>query len=202
MALQKLNQVLGLSDPLKQYQVTFSISSLPALALAIAQQKVTGALGYLVGSGNLETVGAETMTLRAQSFSYPTAKINQSDLQILSFRRKLATTQDKSGEWKCSITETQGGGVLNTIQSWLDLIHNPLTGIRMPSTVYVSTCVVDIEGASGEVRRIYLKGFYPISYSVSEINVSSSDAVKVDVTWNYDWFTELPTGISALPVMF
>jgi hypothetical protein len=195
MALHSLNKIRSLNDPLKQFQVTFAISNAPALALAKASQKAAGFL-----SGNYAFADAEELELRCTSFSYPGTQIKQSALTINGFRRKLGTLQDKSGTWKCSITEDQNGSILNTIQAWCDLIHNPFTGLRLSSILYVSTCLVTIEGADNFKRTVWLKGFYPISYSVNDINPSGSDPVTIDVTWNYDWWSETPTSGSALGV--
>lgn len=202
MALKSLNQIRTLKDPLKQFQVTFTISMAPALKLAIAQQKIAGAL-----SGNKDTVDAQKLELRCTSFDYPGTKIGQTDLVIAGFRRKLATIQNKSGTWSCKITEDQEGGVLNTLQAWIDLIHNPFTGVRTSSTLYVSTCVVRIQSATDDHssygengRTLWLKGFYPIEYNVGSIDPSDSRPVEVDVKFNYDWWSETPTSISALGV--
>lgn len=206
MALHSLNDIRNLQDPLKQFQVKFTISMIPALALAIAQQKTAGIL-----NGNFSTVNAKTLELRCTSFTYPGTKLGQSSITIAGFRRKLGTIQNKSGIWNCKITEDQNGAVMNTIQSWCDLIHNPFSGVRLPSTTYVTTCAVDIESVAsarnslwkrvyGENRgrRIYLKGFYPIEYTVGQIDASSSAPVEIDVKFNYDWWTETATGIAAL----
>lgn len=204
MALHSLNDIRNLQDPLKQFQVKFTISMIPALYLAIAQQKAASVL-----NGNFSTVDAKTLELRCTSFTYPGTKLGQSSLTIGAFRRKLGTIQNKSGIWNCKITEDQNGGVINTIQSWCDLIHNPFSGVRLPSATYVTTCAVDIESAQsrndfwkrvygGKGRRIYLKGFYPIEYTVGQIDASSSAPVEIDVKFNYDWWTETATGIAAL----
>lgn len=202
MALKSLNEIRNLKDPLKQFQVTFTISMIPALWLAIQQQKLTGTI-----SGNSDTVDPKTLELRCTSFSYPGTKLGQSSTTIAGFRRKLATIQNKSGTWTCKITEDQNGGVMNTLQAWCDLIHNSFNGLRMPSTVYVTTCVVKIQKAKyntsdygDTARTIWLKGFYPIEYSVGEIGASESQAVEVTVKFNYDWWSETPTSISALGV--
>ena len=204
MALHRLNEINNLKDPLKKFQIKFTISMAPALTLAIAQQKASGLI-----SGNSDTVTAKELELRCTSFDYPGSKIGQSELVIAGFRRKLATVQNKSGTWSCKITEDQNGGVLNTIQSWIDLMHNPFNGVRMPSTAYVSTCVVQIQTAYtassgkeyGEAgRTLWLKGFYPIEYSVGNINPSDSGAVEISVKFNYDWWSETPTSWSAIGV--
>lgn len=199
MALHSLNDVRRLQDPLKQFQIKFTISMAPALTLAIAQQKAASVL-----NGNFSTVDAKILELRCTSFTYPGTKLGQSSINIAGFRRKLATVQNKSGIWDCKITEDQNGGVINTIQSWCDLIHNPFTGVRLPSTLYVSTCIVDIQSAntihSNRGRRIWLKGFYPIEYSIGQIDASGSQPVEIDVKFNYDWWSETVTGLAALGV--
>ena len=197
MALHSLLNITGLKDPLKQFQVRFVISMVPALALAIAQQKAAGLL-----SGNFSNVDAQDLELRCTSFTYPGTKIAQSSMTIGSFRRKLGTLQNRSGIWECKITEDQNGAVMNTIQSWCDLIHNPFTGVRLPSATYVTTCLVDILSADKDKhygnkgRRLFVKGFYPIEYSVGQIDASSSNPVEVTVKFNYDWWSETMTGIS------
>ena len=210
MALHSLNKVRQLQDPLKQFQVKFTISSFPGLALAYANQKASA-----LTSGNFSIAGentglsmVETLELRCTSYTYPGTKIAQSELVIAGFRRKLGTLQNKSGTWTCKITEDQNGGVMNIIQAWCDLIHNPFTSLKLPSTYYVSTCCVQIESADkkGSVydergRTIWLKGFYPIEYTVNEIDASSSKPVEITVKFNYDWWTETATSISALGVL-
>jgi len=196
MALHSLNSIRKLDDPLKQFQIKFTISMIPALSLAIAQQATASIL-----NGNFDTVNAETLELRCTSFTYPGTKLDQSETVIAGFRRKLGTIQNKSGIWECKITEDQNGAILNTIQSWCDLIHNPTTGSRLPSTTYVSTCLVEIESLHernelwkkvyrGRGRKIWLKGFYPIEYTVGQIDASSSNPVEINVKFNYDWWTE------------
>lgn len=192
MSLHSLNSVRNLKDPLKQFQIKFTISMIPALSLAIAQQKVASVL-----NGNFSTVTTETLELRCTSFTYPGTKIDQSETVIAGFRRKLGTIQNKSGIWECKITEDQNGAILNTIQSWCDLIHNPTTGSRLTSTCYVTTCVVKIQSAEdgrefygNKGRELWLKGFYPIEYTVGQIDASSSAPVEITVKFNYDWWTE------------
>lgn len=204
MSLHSLNDIRDLQDPLKQFQIKFTISMVPGLLLALTQQKATGLV-----SGNFSTVDAKTLELRCTSFTYPGTKLGQSSLTIAGFRRKLGTIQNKSGVWNCKITEDQNGSVINIIQSWCDLIHNPFSDVRLPSALYVSTCVVDIQSidtrnwlwrrvyTDTKGRRIWLKGFYPIEYTVGQIDASGSQPVEIDVKFNYDWWSEVPTSWSA-----
>jgi len=208
MALHTLNEIRNLNDPLRQFQVKFTISECPAMKLAKLQQKTSDALTSWMSDNrgeNKSTVHAETLELRCTSFTYPGTKLGQSSTTIAGFRRKLGTIQNKSGVWACKITEDQNGGVLNIIQSWCDLIHNPMVGTRIPSSYYVSSCVVeflpalkDMKDNQNITRNIWLKGFYPIEYTVGQIDASSSAPVEIEVKFNYDWWTETATSISAL----
>jgi hypothetical protein len=191
--LRNLNEIRGLQDPVKQSQCEFIIANVPGLALARTTQKIAGKL-----SGNTKTVDAKTLRLRATSFSYPGAKIAQTTLILGGHRRKLGTIQDKSGVWKCKITEDFEGGVLNTIAAWCDLIHSNFAGTRLPSVAYTGICTILLGGdnSGGKVnanlkgRQIVLHGFYPISYTVNDIDPNSSNPIDVDISWNYDWWAE------------
>lgn len=202
MALKKLSKIRNLKDPLKQFQITFTISKFPGLNIGLLAQK------NALQSENRHVIDdMEELEMRCTSFSYPGTKLGQSNVTIAGFRRKLATIQNKSGVWTCQFTEDQNGGVLNTIQAWCDIIHNQLTGIRLPSTYYVTTCLVKIETAENKLenygehgRTLWLKGFYPIRYSVDTIGASESAPVSVTVDFNYDWWTEFGTSGSALGV--
>lgn len=183
--LQSLSKVRGLQDPLKQFQCEFLISNTPGIFLATQQQKIWGKI-----SGNDKVIDADKFRLRCTSFSYPTPKLEQTETIIYGFRRKLGSIQDRSGVFKVKVTEQQDGGVINLIQSWCDLIHNPTTGIRLPHTSYVSSAVVTMKGLK-KSRKITLNGFYPISFTVGEIDQSSSAPVNIDIEFNYDYYAEL-----------
>lgn len=181
MSLHNIRDVNSLSDPLKQYQVTFTISNV---------RGTTGVGGLVSGGIGSEHYGAKDLELRCTSFTYPGTKLNQTELNLFGHYRKRATVQDKSGTWKTKIIEDQKGRVLTTIQNWVDLIHNPATGIMSPGILYTSLAEVKIVGADGFEKKIYLRGLYPISIGEINIDASSSAPVEVNVDWNYDWFSE------------
>ena len=192
MAIRPLAEIRGLEDPLKQSQVEFIISDVLALKMSNAVQGLVGKI-----SGNEKTVDGEVLRLRCRSFSYPGPKIHTTELCIKNHIRHIGTRQDKSGIWKTRITEDMEGGVLNTIQAWMDLIHSNITGIRLPSSLYVGSAQIiiggDVHKPNGkklEKRTIWLKGVYPIAYEVGTINPSSSEPVEVDVSWNYDYWAD------------
>ena len=188
--LRTLNEIRGLKDPIKQFQCEFVISELPGILLAKTSQNIIGQL-----SGNTALATPEELRLRCTTFSYPGAKVNQSETMIGSFKRRIGTNQDRSGTWTCTVTEDMEGSVLNIIEAWCDLIHSPITGLRLPSVLYTGTIkitlggnVQTVYGKSLKERTIYLMGVYPIEYSVGTVNLSSSEAINVTIKFNYDYF--------------
>lgn len=193
MALRNLNEIRALQDPLKQSQIEFIISDTPGLLLSKIEQKIAGKL-----SGNVQTYDALTLRLRCTSFSYPGTKINRTQLVLNGHNRASATIQDKSGTWHVQVTEDFEGKVLNTIQAWCDLCHSSILGTRLPRISYVTTAQIIIGGGVRDPhtykkldkRTIWLKGVYPIGYTVNTINPSSSDPVSVDIDFNYDYYSD------------
>ena len=188
--LRQLNEIRGLKDPIKQSQVEFVICDTPGLLLAKLEQQILGKL-----SGNEACATAKELRLRCTSYSYPGTKVNQAELILGGHRKKWGTIQNKSGVWKIRVTEDFEGSVLNIIQAWCDLIHSPITGLRLPSVLYTGTIkitlggnVQTVYGKSLKERTIYLMGVYPIEYSVGTVNLSSSEAINVTIKFNYDYF--------------
>lgn len=192
--LRTLNEIRALKDPVKQSQCEFIIQETPGMLLAKLAQKVAGAL-----SGNKSVATAKELRLRCTSYSYPGAKVGRTKLNIMGHKRALGTIQDRSGTWKCRITEDYEGSVLNIIQAWMDLQYSPVLGTRLPSTSYATTCMILLGGSysGGNVantdmngRKIILHGFYPVSISVPDIDPNSSNPVEITVEWNYDYYAD------------
>lgn len=189
--LRKLNEIRALQDPIKQSQVEFIISDTPGLLLSKLEQNILGLV-----SGNTATYGPKELRLRCTSYGYPGAKLSQTETVIAGHIRKLGQVQDRSGTWKVVVTEDYEGSVLNTIEAWCDIINSPVSGLRLPSSLYKTVARIELGGnvrypSSGKklgMRTLWLRGVYPISYEVGDLNPSDSSAVNVTITFNYDWF--------------
>lgn len=177
MALTQIRSINKLSDPLRQYQCKFHISKgLGTAALSLA--------------GN-DMIRKDDFELRATSWTYPGTVIKTVDTVIFNHYRKRPSIQDKSGTWKVTVTEDMNGNVLQTIQDWCDNIMNPLTGIMLPSTLYVAMAAVEICGPDMRSNKtLYLRGFYPTRIQEIKIDPSSSKPVEVNIEFNYDWYSE------------
>ena len=189
--LRNLNEIRALKDPIKQSKVEFILSDTPGLLLSKLQQNILGQI-----SGNTSTCGPKELRLRCTSYGYPGAKISQTETVIAGHVRRLGQVQDRSGTWKVSVTEDYEGTILNTIEAWCDIINSPVSGLRLPSSLYKTVARIQLGGhvkypSSGKelgMRTIWLRGVYPIAYEIGDLNPSDSGPVTVNITFNYDWF--------------
>lgn len=181
MSLHSIKDLNALDDPLKQYQITFLISTM---------RGSSGLGGILSGGMGDKAADSNELELRCTSFTYPGTKIATTKTVIYNHVRTRAAMQNKSGQWSTTVIEGQSGQVLTAIQNWCDLINNPLTGISTPSTLYTSLALLKIQSPNGHKKQIYLHGLYPVEIKPITINPSASEAVQVEITWNYDWYSE------------
>ena len=194
MSLHKLKDINNLPDPLKQYQFTFTISKF---------RGSDGIAGIFSGNLNLDSISKSFSTkqgdesrrfeLQCSSYFWPGSKIYTTDLVIGGHHRTRATYQDKSGQWRTTVYETMDGLIISSIRNWMDAMYNPLTGITIPSTLYISQCEVKFTTPL-TTKKAILRGFYPLSIDNIQIDASSSKPVQAEITWNYDYYTESDLG--------
>ena len=207
MSLHRIKDVNGLPDPLKQYQFTFTISKFRgsdgiagifsgSTIDVNAFKPVSSALNTtekMMGFFDSSKSISERFELQCSSYFWPGSKMNTTELTIGGHHRTRATYQDKSGQWQTTVYETMDGLIISSIRNWLDAMYNPLTGITLPSTLYISQCEVKFKTPLTE-KKALLRGFYPVSISNIQIDASSSNPVQAQVIWNYDYYTETELG--------
>lgn len=168
MSLHSVSEINKLKDPLKQYQFKFVLSGMPG-----------------------SNFSAENLELQCASFSVPGNTIKTVQTVIGTHYRTRAALQDKSGTWRTTIYDTQGGEVWHALQKWFDKINDPETGLIAISSKYIREAEIQILDEDNLIaREIHLFGVYPVRLGQLEIKSSSSDAVTLSVDWNYDWFAE------------
>jgi hypothetical protein len=197
--LHKLQDVNNLPDPLKQYQFTFAISKFRG-SDGIAGFFSTGDSNFgsnvfNFGKNDSTDKISERFELQCSSYFWPGTKMYTTDVIIGGHHRTRATYQDKAGQWRTTVYETMDGLVIDSIRNWMDAMYNPLTGITLPSTLYISQCEVKFVTPLTHKRAI-LRGFYPVSISDIQIDASSSKPVQAEIIWNYDYYIESDTGLN------
>ena len=200
MSLHRIKDLNGLPDPVKQYQFTFNISKFRGSdGIAGIFSGSTVELNPLKTAKNLLSAFdssksvSERFELQCSSYFWPGSRMATTELVIGGHHRTRATYQDKAGQWQTTVYETMDGLVISSIQNWLDAMYNPMTGITLPSTLYISQCDVQMKTPL-TTKHALLRGFYPISISNIQIDPSSSKPVQAQITWNYDWFSESNLG--------
>ena len=191
--LRTLNEIRALKDPLKKNQIEFYLQENPAMLLAKLTQKVAGTI-----SGNTTLATAKELRLRCTSYSLPSTKVKTHTLILNGHKRTRPTIQDRSGTWRVKITEDFNGSVHNMLQAWLDLANSPILGHRAPQNAFVTTVKVVIGGSEEggnvstklDTKVMWLRGVFPISIKMPDIDPSSSDAVEIEVEFNYDYYAD------------
>lgn len=217
MALTSFRKVDGLADPLKMYQIrmTFGdgVKTVSNIAAKITDKISAGINKALqpankvldkIGVGGSLGIGSimgpngiilkEDFELRCTSFTYPGATINTADIVLYNHAKKVPTFNDKSGQITVEVVEDMNASVLQAINNWVDVIHNNATGIMTASEFYSTNAAMDICDQNGKSqRRIFLHGVWPTKINPITVSTSSSDAVKVSIEFNYDWYSEINT---------
>ena len=206
MALKSFKEVNALKDPLKMYQITLSfgpgVHTISNVASKIVDNVSTSMNNLLskVGINGGAIMGPngiiikKEFELRCTSFTYPGAKINTTDLVLFNHAKKFPTYNDKSGTLNVEVVEDMDASVLTAINNWFDVIHNQNTGTMCTSEFYATNAMMDILGPDMRTtKRIYLHGVWPTELGAIKIDPSGSEAVKVNISFNYDWYSEMNT---------
>ena len=177
MSIHSLKSINNLNDPIKQFLIDFNIS-LPA-----------GVFNF----------SAEQLELRAQSFSFPTVQMDNTEVWWGGHHRQFAGKQTRQGDWNVTFTEVWSGDVIDGFRKWMQLAHNFTAGTIATHEAYMTSAQVNLlnpnlytagcEGANGKEKAITLKMLYPTQVQVDgTINPSSSDPVNMQCTLHYSYF--------------
>jgi len=164
-----ISQVKALSDPIKAYQFKFEISPLP----------------------NLVGLSAKELSLRCTAASLPGSSIEQTKVNLGAHEINYPGQRKFNGNWTVSLIEGNKAQVLRVLTGWMDLCNNSETGLQSPTSLIKSTGIISLFDNSGTVvfkRR--LLGVWPTEMPDIQLDMSSSEAMKIDVTFSYDNFTD------------
>ena len=178
--LKKLNDVVQLKDPLKQFVST-----------------------WVFGAVTDVDLDWENLELRCQSYGFPGLTGDTTDVTWGGFARKYAGKQTRQGSWTVNFIEVWDVSILDGFKNWANKYHNYKNGkitllndystyadIKLlDPTVYDDKKIVLSSGSfpkDGYTMRLY--DVFPMEVSADEINASSSDPISMTVTFNYNYF--------------
>lgn len=175
--LKPLSDVRNLKDPLKQFVCNFS-------------------LAFPATSQLNQYIDAKDLVLRATSYSLPSFKSQSTDVTWAGFERKYGGRQQRQGEWSCEIVEVWDARVVEVFKRWFNAYHNYKDGTIALLDQYCGT--VDLELVNPDVYEpqpdgihkysMRLYDVFPTDAQLPTIDASSSEAVKISCTLNYNFF--------------
>lgn len=175
--LKPLNKVRNLKDPLKQFVSTWNFA-------------------FPAGSPLQQIINTEQLELRCQSYGFPTLTGDTTDVIWGGFARRYAGKQTRQGEWSVDFVEVWDAEIVDSFKKWVNIYHNYKNGTitlldDYTATVNISLVNPDVyepkpEGITRYDVRLY--DVFPSQINVPEIDASSSDAIKLGVTFNFNYF--------------
>jgi hypothetical protein len=91
--------------------------------------------------------------------------------------------------FNASFLEARDGSIINTFRNWQGMINEPGTNLPVPKDQYITTGLVEIYGADNSIvdRRQFF-GLWVANIGEVQLNGSSDELMKYDVTFAYDFW--------------
>lgn len=175
MSIHSVKSINNLNDPIKHFLIDFNIA-LPA-----------GVFNF----------SAEQLELRAQSFSFPSVKIDATEVWWGGHHRQFAGKQTRQGDWSVKFTEVWSGDVIDGFRKWMQLAHNFTAGTISLHENYMTSAQVNLlnpdlydpKPQGAVAKAITLKMLYPTEVQVDgNIEPSESKPVDINCTLHYSYF--------------
>lgn len=168
----RIEQVRSLEDPAKVFQYRLTISPLPSVIAGIT---------------------SEELNLRVNSVDLPGFTIEQTQVTYAG-----GWTVNYPGRrvwdytWNTEITEAISGKVYKALRTWAALCYNPETGLAAPSSLVKSTGLIELLDGDGKVTMsTRIQGIFPQQVASVSLDRASSEAVRIPVTWSFDYIPDL-----------
>ncbi len=179
-----IEQVSALVDPLKGYQYRVIIAPLPA------------GLGAPV----------DIMSIRVTTATLPGSDIDPVETHLGGHTVRHAGRRRFSGTWTTTLVEGQDAQILKRLSSWQQMCYDQRTGKQAGKQNYQSRATIELYDDPGVVtfkRQLY--GVWPQSVPDLSLDMNSSEAAIMDITWAFDFWDDTdgsatPTGSGALSV--
>lgn len=179
--ITKISEINNLNDPIKQFLLEFQIA-LPD------------------GKSEDSDLGFKTrqLLLRAQSFTIPEIKMDDTTVEWAGHERRFAGKQIRNGDWTVEFTEVWSGDYIEGFRRWMNWAHDYVNGTISLHENYMGSATVNIlnpdkilpTAPGAAAKQMFLKRIWPTNVGINgSINPSSSDPVNITVTWHYDYFT-------------
>ena len=146
----------------------------------------------LIGGSN--QVGIEDINLRVKNISLPSRSIEPIDTWFYGFKQSIPGRTTFSNQINLSLEENEDQDILKSIYDWLEKIQgvDPLDLFATLSSVkrYTKNMIIKLLKFNGQSTKYFieLKNVYPLSINELNLDFNSNDAIRFDVSFNYDYW--------------
>lgn len=166
--MASIEELRNLADPLKGYQFKVTIANAPG-----------------------EGAGADVLQFRCTATSLPGRNIDVVLTQLDGFTISDAGRDSQGKTWTTTFMEGTDASVIRRLESWQRLVYDQVTGVQASRSAYKRTATVELYGNDKSVTLTRtLVGIWPQAVSDMSLDKNSSDAVNLECTWAFDYFTD------------
>ena len=167
----QIEKVRALTDPLKVFQFKMSISPIPKI--------VTG-------------ISGDELSLRCTATELPGSTVEQAVVSLGGYDVRYAGRRVYSGSWPVTIIESANADMIKFFELWQALCNDPVTGVQQPSTIYKANGIIELYTGENDIKhRRRIQGIFPTEVNAIGLDMSSSDAAKLEIQFSYDYYQDL-----------
>jgi hypothetical protein len=83
--------------------------------------------------------------------------------------------------------EFEDGGIIELLQNWRNVIHNPETGFRGSPTTYKTDAYLQLLKTDNTVlKTAKILGIWPETVDDATLDKATSDMLRIPITFSYD----------------
>jgi hypothetical protein len=135
----------------------------------------------------------DALNLRTTKIDQPKAKINNFEVQVRGHKTIHPGIIDYGNEFKITFTETVDSAIYKLIQAWREIMWSSRQGQAFAKADVEATILLELLDNEDNVRAqtTYYGCMYK-DHTPGELDGSTSDALKPDLTLSYDFFIDNP----------
>lgn len=166
MALQNIEKLATMTDPLKQFMFSMVITEMKG-----------------------GKINAENFELQCQSYTFPGTEMSVTNVSLGGWTRQDAALQNRAADWNVTVVETWDATIYDEFESWMNIAHDVEAGTISSATEYKTSARVSIvNGQMAPVKTRVLKQLFPKNVGASTYAPTGPDAVTIPVTFHYDYW--------------
>lgn len=137
------------------------------------------------------TVTPEQLNLICESVDLPTSSNQSFEVNIRGHKVKNAGIQTYAGTFSATLVETTSSPVSRLIREWKDLTWRANVGSQVVADEYKSNIIVKRFSTNDALLWVYyVIGCYVEDSNLGTLDGATSDAMKPQITFSYDYYTE------------